>query len=80
MIDFSNLVDICQSVQRLNELLVVDFSRKTGDFSTLSSVDLKVLALTYMLEVEANGTARLRTEPVKVCAKRIMGWEEESFF
>ncbi|KAI8582184.1 hypothetical protein K450DRAFT_229441 [Umbelopsis ramanniana AG] len=44
---------------------VVDFSRKTGDFSTLSSVDLKVLALTYMLEVEANGTARLRTEPVK---------------
>ncbi|KAI9289073.1 Nin one binding Zn-ribbon like-domain-containing protein [Umbelopsis sp. AD052] len=44
---------------------VVDFSRKTGDFSTLSSVDLKVLALTYMLEVEANGTTRLRTEPVK---------------
>ncbi|CAO3665886.1 unnamed protein product [Umbelopsis vinacea] len=44
---------------------VVDFSRKTGDFATLSVVDLKVLALTYMLEVQANGTIRLRTEPVK---------------
>ncbi|KAM3578991.1 20S-pre-rRNA D-site endonuclease nob1 [Umbelopsis sp. WA50703] len=44
---------------------VVDFSRKTGDFATLSTVDLKVLALTHMLEVQANGDKRLRTEPVK---------------
>lgn len=45
---------------------VVDFSRKTGDFATLSTVDLKVLALTHMLEIQANGDKRLRTEPVKV--------------
>ncbi|CAI2169687.1 2627_t:CDS:2 [Funneliformis geosporum] len=32
---------------------------------SLSAVDLRVLALTYMLEVEANGTERLRKEPVK---------------
>lgn len=46
--------------------LVVKFSKKTGDFNSLSAVDLRVLALTYMLEVEANGTEGLRKEPVKV--------------
>ena len=51
-----------------NSHSVVDFSRKTGDFATLSVVDLKVLALTYMLEVQAKWYIRLRTEPVKVCA------------
>lgn len=45
---------------------VVNFSKKTGDFASLSAVDLRVMALTYMLEVEANGTKRLRKEPVKV--------------
>ncbi|RUS17018.1 Nin one binding Zn-ribbon like-domain-containing protein [Endogone sp. FLAS-F59071] len=44
---------------------VVAFAKKTGDYAVLSVVDIKVLALTYMLEVEANGTARLRTEPVR---------------
>ncbi|RIA82016.1 Nin one binding Zn-ribbon like-domain-containing protein [Glomus cerebriforme] len=44
---------------------VVNFSKKTGDFTSLSAVDLRVIALTYMLEVEANGTGRLRKEPVK---------------
>lgn len=44
---------------------VVEFSKKTGDFPTLSKVDLKVLALAYMLEVEAKGSAaHLRTEPI----------------
>ncbi|KAL1917901.1 uncharacterized protein VTP21DRAFT_3735 [Calcarisporiella thermophila] len=42
---------------------VVSFSKKTGDFPSLSMVDLKVLALAYMVEVECNGTRRLRTEP-----------------
>jgi RNA-binding protein NOB1 len=44
---------------------VVEFSKKTGDFPTLSKVDLKVLALAYQLEVEAKGSAdHLRTTPV----------------
>ncbi|KAI8829381.1 Nin one binding Zn-ribbon like-domain-containing protein [Chytriomyces cf. hyalinus JEL632] len=44
---------------------VAAFARKTGDFSVLSSTDLRVLALTYMLEKERNGIAHLRTEPMK---------------
>jgi RNA-binding protein NOB1 len=44
---------------------VVEFSKKTGDFPTLSKVDLKVLALAYMLEVEVKGSAdHLRTTPI----------------
>ena len=42
---------------------VVEFSKKTGDYASLSAVDLKLLALTYMLEMEANGVDHLRTEP-----------------
>ncbi|KAJ3157778.1 Nin1 binding protein [Geranomyces variabilis] len=42
---------------------VVAFAKKTGDFSVLSAVDLKVLALTYMMEKEAKkGVAHLRSE------------------
>ncbi|KAJ3086608.1 Nin1 binding protein [Quaeritorhiza haematococci] len=41
------------------------FAKKTGDFAVLSITDLKVLALTYMLEKELNsGVAHLRTEPL----------------
>jgi rRNA maturation endonuclease Nob1 len=41
------------------------FARQTGDFSALSLTDIKVLALTYMLDKEAHGgsTEHLRTEP-----------------
>lgn len=44
---------------------VVAFSKLTGDYAALSSVDLKVLALTYMVEKEKCGIEHLRTEPVK---------------
>lgn len=44
--------------------VVVDFARKTGDFASLSAVDLKVVALTYELEKEHVGTDHLRKEPV----------------
>ncbi|CAG8439831.1 11424_t:CDS:2 [Cetraspora pellucida] len=44
---------------------VVNFSKKTGDYTSLSAIDLRVLALTYMLEVQVNGTERLRKEPVR---------------
>lgn len=42
---------------------VVNFSRKTGDFAYLSLTDLRVMALAYMLEVESNGNAHLKTSP-----------------
>ncbi|CAG8566594.1 3769_t:CDS:2 [Diversispora eburnea] len=52
------------------EIKIVNFSKKSGDFPSLSAVDLRVLALTYMLEVEANGKERLRKEPLKSFARK----------
>jgi len=43
---------------------VVDFAKKTGDYTSLSSVDLEVLALTYMLEREEVGVDHLRKDPL----------------
>lgn len=43
---------------------VTAFARKTGDLGALSTVDLRVLALTWMLEKQFNGVAHLRTEPL----------------
>lgn len=42
---------------------MTEFCKKTGDYATLSATDIKVLALTYQLEVEANGKEHLKTEP-----------------
>ena len=44
---------------------VCDFSKKTGDFHYLSKVDLKVLAVAYMLHVEQHGSDTLRTTPLR---------------
>ncbi|XP_037784679.1 RNA-binding protein NOB1-like [Penaeus monodon] len=50
-----------ESIKFINE-----FSKKTGDFASLSLADIKVLALTYELEVEAHGGSdHLRSEPEK---------------
>ncbi|XP_071779261.1 RNA-binding protein NOB1 [Centroberyx gerrardi] len=47
--------------------LVTEFSKKTGDYPSLSATDIKVLALTYQLELEHVGAEHLRKEPeVKV--------------
>ncbi|XP_070764324.1 RNA-binding protein NOB1 isoform X2 [Enoplosus armatus] len=47
--------------------LVTEFSKKTGDFPSLSATDIKVLALTYQLELEHVGSQHLKKEPeVKV--------------
>uniref|UniRef100_A0A1Q3F403 RNA-binding protein NOB1 n=1 Tax=Culex tarsalis TaxID=7177 RepID=A0A1Q3F403_CULTA len=43
---------------------VTNVAKKTGDFATLSLVDLKVIALTYQLEKEHVGTEHLRETPV----------------
>ncbi|XP_065364112.1 RNA-binding protein NOB1 [Calliphora vicina] len=42
----------------------VEFSKKTGDYASLSGIDIKVIALTYELEADTVGTSHLRTEPV----------------
>ncbi|EFJ43518.1 hypothetical protein VOLCADRAFT_119051, partial [Volvox carteri f. nagariensis] len=42
------------------------FARETGDIHSLSSVDVKLLALAHTLEVAAHGTAHLRDHPVQV--------------
>eukprot|EP01029_Cantina_marsupialis_P007999 TRINITY_DN1919_c0_g1_i1.p1 TRINITY_DN1919_c0_g1~~TRINITY_DN1919_c0_g1_i1.p1 ORF type:complete len:259 (-),score=130.74 TRINITY_DN1919_c0_g1_i1:948-1724(-) len=44
---------------------VARFARKTGDMRNLSVPDLKVLALTYMMEHRENGMKFMRTEPKK---------------
>ncbi|CAL8243191.1 unnamed protein product [Lota lota] len=46
---------------------VTEFSKKTGDYPSLSATDIKVLALTYQLELEQVGSDHLKKEPdVKV--------------
>jgi RNA-binding protein NOB1 len=42
---------------------VSNFAQKTGDFAALSLCDLKVIALTYDLEIEMNGTVFMREAP-----------------
>ncbi|XP_017483093.1 PREDICTED: RNA-binding protein NOB1 [Rhagoletis zephyria] len=50
----------------------VEFAKKTGDYASLSGIDIKVISLTYELEVDNVGTEHLRTEPVlsKVVASK----------
>ncbi|XP_072278649.1 RNA-binding protein NOB1 [Pyxicephalus adspersus] len=43
--------------------LVTDFSKKTGDYGSLSATDIKILALAYQLETEHVGKDHIRTEP-----------------
>jgi RNA-binding protein NOB1 len=43
---------------------IIQFAKKTGDYASLSLADVKVLALTLMLEIEATGGKHLRLEPV----------------
>lgn len=47
----------------MNCFSVTDFSKKSGDFGALSATDVKVLALTYMLEAATVGTEHLKETP-----------------
>lgn len=42
---------------------MTDFAKKTGDYRTLSAVDIRVMALTYQLEKEHVGTEHIKTVP-----------------
>ncbi|KAI3993988.1 hypothetical protein MKX01_003001 [Papaver californicum] len=68
------------SAESLNK--VISFARATGDLQVLSDVDLKLVALTYMLESQIHGSNHLRDTPppihvvnVKRLAEKDMpGW------
>ena len=42
---------------------VSEFAKKTGDYRSLSAVDIKVIALVYDLEKEHVGTEHIKTQP-----------------
>ncbi|KAJ8888712.1 hypothetical protein PR048_008204 [Dryococelus australis] len=46
-----------------NIAFITEFSKKTGDYPSLSATDIKVMALTYQLEKEKVGTEHLKSEP-----------------
>lgn len=48
---------------------VAMYAKRTGDYSVLSSTDMRVLALTFMLDVERNGRRFLKEVP----EKRVIG-------
>lgn len=59
----AGLALLCVCVLVLGIRLAAGFARQTGDLRSLSRVDLKVIALTYMLERQETGAAHLRTKP-----------------
>ncbi|KAF7992870.1 hypothetical protein HCN44_005214 [Aphidius gifuensis] len=46
-----------------NIKFVTEFSKKTGDYTSLSATDIRVIALTYQLEKEKVGTEHLKEAP-----------------
>jgi len=51
---------------------IIEFARKTGDYPSLSSVDLQVLALVYELEMEGCGVMdHVRTTPKRMLGQSI---------
>ena len=44
---------------------VTAFSKKTGDYRSLSAVDIRVMALAYQLEKQFVGTEHIKSEPDK---------------
>lgn len=60
---------------------VADFAKTTGDYPVLSSTDLRVLALCWMLEREQNGSRFLKDKPEaenirEIRGGRVMAFEE----
>lgn len=55
---------------------MVKFARETGDLQTLSDVDIKLIALTYMLEAQVHGTAHLRECPPPLTVLNVKNFKE----
>jgi len=55
---------------------VTNFAKKTGDYGSLSAVDMKVMALTHQLfcEQESEKIAELRAVPAREVHKLAGGW------
>ena len=49
----------------LIDVSVTDFTKKTGDYRSLSAIDIRVMALSYQLEKEHVGTDHIKTVPEK---------------
>ena len=58
-----------------NVKFVTEFSKKSGDYTSLSATDIKVIALTYQLEKEKVGTTHLKDAPT---IRSIASTEEKS--
>ncbi|CAK1581302.1 unnamed protein product [Parnassius mnemosyne] len=56
-----------------NIKFITDFSKKTGDYTSLSATDIKVLALTYQIEKEKVGTEHLKSEPTMQKTIKVSG-------
>lgn len=56
-----------------NIKFVTEFSKKTGDYTSLSATDIKVMALTYQLEKEMVGTEHLKSEPTMQRTIKVTG-------
>ena len=48
---------------------VTEFAKKTGDYGSLSAVDIRVMALTLQLEKENVGVDHIKTAPEKKVGK-----------
>ena len=56
---------------------VIAFANATGDFAALSAADIKLIAVTRMIEVELNGEQNLRAAPVAQAQVFKRGGEEK---
>ncbi|KOB66530.1 RNA-binding protein NOB1 [Operophtera brumata] len=64
---------VVKNVFTENVKFITEFSKKTGDYTSLSATDIKVMALTYQLEKEKIGTAHLKTEPTLQKTVKVTG-------
>lgn len=56
-----------------NIKFITEFAKKTGDYTSLSATDIKVMALTYQLEKEKVGTENLKNEPTMQKTVKVTG-------
>ncbi|CAK1542370.1 unnamed protein product [Leptosia nina] len=56
-----------------NIQFITEFSKKTGDYRSLSATDIKVMALTYQLEKDIIGTEHLKYEPTMQKTVKVTG-------
>lgn len=64
---------VVKNVFSENVRFITEFSKKTGDYTSLSATDIKVMALAYQLEKEKTGTAHLKTEPTLQKTVKVTG-------